>query len=389
MIIVVSLFCAAPFIATAQPVVGTTTFNNNFSMAGSLVGNTANTVTVTNVGNTGESNGILASGWDFTASSPGGTVNISAFGSGANPGGTSDYCIRANASTANFYIQTIGAKSTTATTFGLQSVYLKLNITTGGPNANMTITGYRSSVAVTGATLTQSVPTGTWTQFDLSSKPAFLNVDEFRFTQDASTSATMTNEQVDQITITTPLNLPLTLIDFSALKNGNTVQLQWSTAAEQNTASFEIDRSSNGNDFSPVGSLTAAGNSSEIKNYTFTDIPPAGSWLYRLKMIDQDERFTYSPILRIDAGATAHPFSAWPNPFRQQLTLTAEAAEPTKTRLTIRDISGRVLSQQDLTLQKGINSFSLPTTALTAKGIYLLNLVSPHGQQTIRVLKNE
>jgi len=388
--IVVLFLLSAQRLAATAPVIGTTTFNNAFSSSTPLLGITANTGTVTNVGSS--SPGILPTGWDFSVTATGGNISMSVQGVGANPGGATDFCIRMNSLTTPNSVQTSGAKSNDGLPFQLQSVFLRLNITSGAP-ANMTITGYRSGVAVPGATRTvNSIASVTWTQFDVSANTAFYNVDEFRFTQAVTSSATVTINFVDQITIAAPIILPLTLLDFSGQRADNKVHLQWTTASEQNTSTFEIQRGNNGSDLATVARVSAAGNSSQTLHYNFTDALPATSptaYFYRLKMSDLDGRSTYSPVLKISVPPSGLSFSAYPNPFREQLAITIEAPEADKAQLTICDMNGKQLVRQNLSIQKGTNSIPLPAMVRLPKGLYLLNIAASHRKQTIRVLKIE
>jgi hypothetical protein len=47
--------------------------------------------------------------------------------------------------------------------------------------------------------------------------------------------------------------------------------LQWTTASEQNSDSFFIEKSTDGSNFIIIGSVAAAGNSTEVRKYSFTD----------------------------------------------------------------------------------------------------------------------
>ena len=242
-----------------------------------------------------------------------------------------------------------------------------------------------------GATLTvNSIANNTWTQFDVSANTAFYNVDEFRFTQ-TGTGATITFEVIDQITIAAPINLPLTLIDFNGLRADNKVNLQWTTASEQNTSTFEIQRGNNGSDLATVGQVSAAGNSSQTLHYQYTDAPPASSaaLLYRLKMIDLDGHFTFSPVLNISPQASTHSLSAYPNPFRQQATIVIQSPVADKLHLTIADMSGRIILSQDLSIQRGNTILPLPSAGRLPKGTYLLTAATSRQKQTLQIVKLE
>jgi hypothetical protein len=111
------------------------------------------------------------------------------------------------------------------------------------------------------------------------------------------------------------VTLPLNLISFDSVKKGNNkVLLQWSTASEQNTQSFIVEKNTNGNGYIQIGEVPAAGTSSTIENYSFTDNNPASGTNYcRLKMLDKDGKADYSEIRVLNFG-DAKTILVFPNP---------------------------------------------------------------------------
>ncbi|OQP54501.1 hypothetical protein A4H97_21225 [Niastella yeongjuensis] len=99
--------------------------------------------------------------------------------------------------------------------------------------------------------------------------------------------------------------LPVTYTGFIATKNGTNAFLQWQTQQEQNSVSFIIERSTDGKEFTGIGRVAAAGNSSLVRSYSFTDeTPGAGKNYYRLNQVDRDGQSNYSAIRIIDFAAT-------------------------------------------------------------------------------------
>ena len=91
--------------------------------------------------------------------------------------------------------------------------------------------------------------------------------------------------------------LPVTLTQFTATNQGNYNVLNWQTATESNSNGFKIQRSADGTNFTDIGFVLAAGNSTVTKDYTFKDEKPlTGRNYYRLKQIDNDGKFAYSNI---------------------------------------------------------------------------------------------
>ncbi len=69
--------------------------------------------------------------------------------------------------------------------------------------------------------------------------------------------------------------LPLTLLDFTVTKNGNIAQLKWQTANEVNTSHFDIERSTDGVNFTAIGKVDAAGNSFDQRTILLMMMFPA------------------------------------------------------------------------------------------------------------------
>ncbi len=87
----------------------------------------------------------------------------------------------------------------------------------------------------------------------------------------------------------TGIPLPILLTDFSASRRDNASLLQWKTAQEENTREFLVQRSPDGTAFGTIGTVSAAGNSSIMLDYSFVDGSPVpGNNYYRLEEVDQD-----------------------------------------------------------------------------------------------------
>jgi hypothetical protein len=379
LILSVSLLMVHTCYATA-PSIGTTNFNSLTSVL--LFSGLSAPATASNVGSLG---------WDFTVNTDGGVVSSAIVTAGVT--GPTDICIRVSRTTAGFTITDIRTLSNDGSAFKLNHVYLKVNLISGAP-ADMTLTGYRNGVAVSGATktITGITTNPTWTNFDVSGIAAFNKVTEFRFTQAGSSSAVISFAAVDEIDIAAPIPLPLTLDDFSGQRQDNTVFLNWTTLQEQNTAWFEIQRAIDATNYQAVGKVQAAGNSNLPLNYEFSDnlpVLPATQYYYRLKMADLDGRFTYSPIISIGIPAGVFHLIAYPNPIGSATTLTATSTVSEDALLTVTDMSGKQMFARTVHLHKGNNILPLPFFEDLGKGIYQLRVATYQNTGTIRLLKTD
>ncbi len=98
--------------------------------------------------------------------------------------------------------------------------------------------------------------------------------------------------------------LPVTFTRYDVQKQGSTALIQWATAQEQNSRDFTVERSADGNGYTAIGSVAAAGNSNLPQTYSFTDnMPLAGKNYYRLKQSDLDGQFIYTGVRLLDFTA--------------------------------------------------------------------------------------
>ena len=115
--------------------------------------------------------------------------------------------------------------------------------------------------------------------------------------------------------------LGLQLLDFTVKyeEEDNLAFLLWSTNNEVNTDVFDIERSHEAaEEFTKIGQVKAAGNSSVQMDYDFTDEGlESGTYYYRLKMIDLDGTYTYSPVRSVQVKEKfikSEISSIFPNP---------------------------------------------------------------------------
>jgi len=186
--------------------------------------------------------------------------------------------------------------------------------------------------------------------------------------------------------------LPLTLIRFAATRSNGYNLLQWTTASELNTAAFEIQRSENAVGFSAIGNLQAAGSSSTEQQYQYTDKAPQAIsapfvW-YRLKMIDKDNRYSYSNIVKISASIPGElVVRVAPNPFRQNIFVELVSPQQEEAELTLSDISGKKMLTRKALLIRGDNQLQLNAANLFSHTVYILRVTTKNSTRITRLLK--
>jgi autotransporter-associated beta strand protein len=171
-------------------------------------------------------------------------------------------------------------------------------------------------------------------------------------------------------------NVPLSveLQNISAQVRGNSSLVSWQTASEKDNALFQIERSANATDFSPIGEVKGAGNSAAVKNYTFTDATPlSGVNYYRLKAVDYNGAATVSKVVSVNFSGKSDKTAVYPNPTRDVLRVEFTASDASASTVQVTDLTGRVVLSQNVAVNKGANLLPLNVASLPS-GAYFVKV---------------
>lgn len=169
--------------------------------------------------------------------------------------------------------------------------------------------------------------------------------------------------------------LPVDLLRFIAKKGiGNTVALEWSTASEQNSAFFIIERSKDGSNYAEIGKLEAGNQPSTIQHYLFNDVKPVdGINYYRLKQVDKDGRFKYSGVVEV-LIESQRKYRIYPNPAINFSTVKL-LSDMKNLSLQLTDVAGRMLYQKNLPNANAGQEIQIPVQQLR-KGLYFVSIIT-------------
>lgn len=169
--------------------------------------------------------------------------------------------------------------------------------------------------------------------------------------------------------------LPVKLVSFTATAENDKARIEWKTTMELNVSHFEVERATDGIDFSKLLTLQSTGNENTGADYKGYDEEPLSGWnYYRLKTIDKDGSAAYSSIARLFFENVSQ-VSLFPNPASATIALSMNAGRAGKDVYTIVDITGKKLMEKTVILERGTNRFTIDVSTLRA-GTYILYMQS-------------
>jgi hypothetical protein len=173
--------------------------------------------------------------------------------------------------------------------------------------------------------------------------------------------------------------LPVQLQTFSAIPKNDAVQLNWTITGGSTPQQFEVERSRDGILFSTIATVPATA----ALRYTVTDNnAAAGQWYYRLKMTDQNGQKSHSAVVTVRRAQDAQQALFYPTIVSGNTVTFTSSTSITGAVVTLTDINGRVIAQQNAgTITAGV-PVQLQLTANNHKpaaGLYFIKVCGTNG----------
>ena len=140
------------------------------------------------------------------------------------------------------------------------------------------------------------------------------------------------------------------MIDFSVQPREEALLLKWATASELNNKGFWIEkRLASESSFLPIAWIDGQGTTTLEQRYEFLDedVPRGQNIYYRLRQVDYNGTFDFSPIRQGKLELTAKDILVYPNPTYSELTIEL-GESPTESQALLFNAKGQLLIQQQL-----------------------------------------
>ena len=173
--------------------------------------------------------------------------------------------------------------------------------------------------------------------------------------------------------------LPVELLYFTAVPEGEHVALHWATATELNNAGFQVERSGDGERFETIIRTPGMGTTQQVTEYKEVDHDPLpGLSYYRLRQTDLDGTETWSNTVAVQWEQELPV--AYPNPVHDVVTIAGIGPDAVVELL---DPLGRLLRVERSTGEH----FTLETIAWPA-GRYTARIIEGNNVRTISLIKH-
>jgi hypothetical protein len=169
--------------------------------------------------------------------------------------------------------------------------------------------------------------------------------------------------------------VPVRLLNFTAnlIDGTNQVKLNWNTSSEINFSKFVVEKSINGSDYTSVAEVSSKGDNS---SYLKEDMINTGITYYRLRLVDNDSRFSYSPIRQVELRKSTN-LNVYPNPTSNLISVDHKIAT-TGATIQILGFNGSRISVTNV--KEGAIKTSINVSRLTA-GKYIVIYTDKTGSE--------
>jgi hypothetical protein len=171
--------------------------------------------------------------------------------------------------------------------------------------------------------------------------------------------------------------LPVSLTNVDAVYNNGKAIISWTSLQEHELDSYEIQRSADGINFEVAGYIKA-NNLTTVQQYDFTDDITnltVKNLYYRIRIIDKEHSMKLTGTVWVKiADSENSQLIITPNPASGSAQAKINCSKAGKGTISIYNAAGQLVSQQNISLQKGSNAILLNNITSLSQGYYTVTL---------------
>ncbi len=174
------------------------------------------------------------------------------------------------------------------------------------------------------------------------------------------------------------------LVKFSGVSHENNIKLNWTLLATAGITKVEVERSNDGKNFLEIAEMNSE--ASQMQNYT--DFSVSAANYYRLKLTYNNGRIQYSNVLAFNNKLSATSgFKVYPNVIESETNISLVADKKQQATVNMYDFSGRMVKQEKLQVDQGLNSVKMNDLSHLNRGNYILVLSMGNERYSQQIVK--
>jgi len=178
--------------------------------------------------------------------------------------------------------------------------------------------------------------------------------------------------------------LPVLFANVKAYEKNGGVQVDWSNLTEKDVASYDVEHSVNGTDFSSISQQLPTSNQNDKVDYSAFDANPAdGVNYYRIKAQETTGKIVYSKILSVNVGSSNQSLRLYPNPVKgNQINISMSNIKRGQYTLRVINTAGQDIFRQVINNQSSTLTQTLDLPATIKAGVYNLVINGDNYRET-------
>ncbi len=175
-----------------------------------------------------------------------------------------------------------------------------------------------------------------------------------------------------------PLNctvLAAGFLDVNAVGDNGVVNVSWTVTREVNTTNYVVERSTDGTNFTAIGSTPYSGAPGTDNTYQYPDngaYAIGGTLYYRIHEQETGGQTVYSKTVAVRLGGLTGKVSVYPNPAQSVSAISFQSSAEETVSLRLFDVRGNQLWTRQYEAQTGLNTVQIDCIPTLPEGVYLL-----------------
>jgi hypothetical protein len=178
--------------------------------------------------------------------------------------------------------------------------------------------------------------------------------------------------------------LPVTFTNINATQQNNNIAVEWKVENEINMLKYDVEKSTNGTQFSKAASINVNGNYNIENTYNWIDIhAAAGVNFFRIKTYDNNGETKYSAIVKVVMGKNNNSsMSIYPNPVTNN-TINLQLSNQPKGNYQLRltNSNGQTIYSTSTNSNSSNATISINVPTQLISGNYNLEIFAPNGDR--------